>query len=532
MRFMLFTGIGRMIDDNIPCTSAVHRESIDGEWYDTLQMDVAGTIEKGRYIVYRDNQGEWHEYRVTAPDELREAGAPDCNVQAVNSVQELAFSRPITYFHETNVTLRRAVEYAVLDTRWQAGQIETDDVKTLDELTLENTDGWALLQQIASTWGLELYTTVTMEKATDQIGARTVNLVRQRGTVTGKRFEYGADLQRVRRTYTEREVYTRVIPIGKTTTDSETGVRTTVTISEVNKGRDYLEADDAQDMLTRWGVPDRTGNMVHPTIVVSYPDAENASDLYNLAKADLSTYTTPKVQYEATVDSYRNAGLKDPGSLRVGDTVQIVDTTFNPALRLEGRMSGVEEDLMGDDTQKTITLGSIIESMAERQTINTKTAETVERGKPVWDAASATASSAHDTATNVSGEVSGLTTRVTKAQSTADKAQSAADKAQSAAQSAAAALVPIGGMSDVVVKQGQFADGLSATVKVTDLPSSMVAGPPPVREQIDLWLECRPVVEDHDADESIPAGSIRVTVGSMPAQDLTVRLAALKGGGS
>lgn len=521
MRFMLFDGLGNMIDDDVHCTSAIRRESIDGEWSDSLQMDVAGTIEKGRYVVFRDHAGEWHEYRVTAPDELREDGVPSCDVQAVNSVQELAVSRPIIHFHETNVPLRRAIEYAVLDTRWQPGDIDPD-AKVMDELTVDNSDGWSMLQQIASTWGVELSTSVTMEGATDRIETRRVNAVKQRGTITGKRFEYGADLQRMRRTYTDSDVCTRIIPIGKTTTDSDTGVETRVTIEEVNDGKDYLEADDADEMLTMWGIPDRTGVTIHPTKVVSYSDAADAATLYNLAMADLKSYTTAKVNYEATVDAYRNAGVRDPEGLHVGDTVQIVDRTFNPALRLQGRVCGIEEDLLGDDTQKTVTLGSIIESLAEKQTIITQTANTVAQGKPIWDAASSTATAAHDTATNVSGEVSGLSSRVTAAQSTATAAGSAA-------KAVAAQVAMVGGMSDVTVTVADFADTLSVTKTVTDLPASMMAGPPPDRAQIDLWGDCRPVVLDHDSDETIPVGSIRVDVESIPSADLVIRLAALKG---
>lgn len=523
MHFLLFDSTGRLVDDHIDVTSAIHRESIDGEWSDSLQLDVAGTVEKGYYIAYRDDAGEWHEYRVTAPDELREDSVPACDVQALNSVTELAVTRPIVHFHETGVTLRRAVEYALLDTRWQPGELATG-LDPLDELTMDNTDGWSMLQQIASTWGLELYTSVEMA-SNDQVWTRKVNLVEQRGTITGKRFEYGADLPKMRRTCTDREVALRIIPIGKTSTDSETGVQTRVTIEEVNGGRDYLEADNAASLLQRWGVPDRTGRLVYPTKVVSYSDAADAGTLYNLAVPDMKTWGTPKVQYEATVAAFRLAGVRDPDALRVGDTVQIVDTTFNPALRLQGRVAGVEEDLLGDDTRKTITLGSIIESLAERQTINAKTAQTVAQGKPVWDASASVAGSASSAASQAVSQVTGLTGQVSSVRETAAAAQATASRA-------VAEVNAVGGMTDVVFKAAEFASSLSVVKPVTGLPVSMVAGPPDERAQIGLWGACRPVVSDHDTDPAIPVGSIRVDVETRPTADLTIRLAALKGAAS
>lgn len=521
MRFMLFDNDGRMVDDNIEARTATHKETLDDDWSDTLQMDIAGTVSKGQYIAYRDRLGKWREYRVTAPDDQREGSLPVSDVMAVNSIRELSATRWIIHFHETNVTLRRAIDYVLDGTRWLPGDIATD-TEPVAELEFTAVDGWSALKTIASTWGLELSTTIGMASTLDSIDRRRVNLLRQRGTVTGRRFEYGADLTKVRRTYAEQEVYTRIIPIGKLVKDENTGAEKPVTIEEVNDGRNYLEVSDPDVALRRWGVPDEHGTLRHTCMVVEHSDLTDPGAVMNAGIEDLKAYGTPKVEYEATVIAYKDAGIVGADSLGVGDTVQVVDTTFSPSLRLQARISGVEENLLADVSQTTLTLGSIIESMAERQTIITRTAQTVAEGKPVWDAASGAASRAQSTASQTATEVTGLTGRVTVAESTAGTALSKAEAADKA-------IAMVGGMSDVPFTVAEFSSSLTVTKQIAGLPASFMAGPPPDRGQIDLWSTCQPVVMDHDSDASIPVGSIRVSVKSKPADDLTVRLAALKG---
>ena len=533
IRFMLFDSMGVQKAPTLDLWNAVRERTIGDSWKDSFQADCAGTVDKGMYIVFEDYDG-WCEYRVTAPDDIRQDAGPSGNIQAVNSVQELDSTSMFDErgFHETGIGVRRAAEVCINGTRWYVGDLdETDEhgTRVLHDVSFDpGTGGWTALQQVAKTWGLEISTTIRMESTRDSVGQRYVNLTRHRGSTTPvSRFEYSADLKSVRRTFDAREPVTRLYAFGKTVKDEANGTESPVTVEPII-GKPYIDADPG--ILDRWGVAGPDGDRRPLIGSVSYTDIEDPGALYDKALEQMKTLSAPSVSYEAEVTDI--PGMDE--SLTIGDAVQVIDTSFTPDLRLEARAIGIKQDLVTGS--RVVTLGSIVESLAEKQTIITRTAQTVAEGKPVWDAASGIADAAHSTATDAYNEATGLSERVdsavssaTAAQTTATAAQTAATAADSTAKAAAAQVALVGGMTDVTFTVAEFGDGLSVTKAVTNLPASMVAGAPPVRAQQDLWGVCQPIVLDHDSDESIPAGSIRVDVKSKPTADLTVRLAALKG---
>ena len=540
MRFILFDRWGIPKGEIANPSEAKITRSIGDEWSDTLDITCDTGVDKGDRLLVND--GQWREYICTSPDETREQSFVS-SLHFVNSVQELQTMRYIDSYHETVVSPRRALEYVVEGTRWHVDQIATD-MDTI-ELKLERICGYDALKQVAETLGLEIDTRISVLGTGTGVERRYVSLVHHVGEYTRQRFEFGASLDSVRRTFSDQDVITRLYAFGKSATDEETGEEKPITITGV-AGKPYLDADPS--VLAEWGLPDENGGRLPAIGVVEHSDIDSVSKLYDTAVADLASLSKPKVTYEASVSTLQAAGV-DVSKLDIGDVVQVVDTCFNPPLRLEARISEYEEDLL-NEAGSTITLGSIIATVSQRQTAVNRTVEIVAAGKPVWDASASTAASAHDTATNAYNEASGLAgqiagavasansaaakansaqTTATTAQTTATEAQTTATAAQTAAAAATAQVAMVGGMTDVTFTVAEFGGALSVTKEVTGLPASMVAGAPPVRAQQDLWGVCQPIVLDHDSDETIPAGSIRVDVKSKPTADLVVRLAALKG---
>lgn len=98
---------------------------------------------------------------------------------------------------------------------------------------------------------------------------------------------------------------------------------------------------------------------------MEFPDCEDPSELLALTKAALKESVVPKVSYTADVAALQLANF-DIQQLHLGDGVQIVDTTFNPTLRLSGRVLAIEDDPTGDITSMKITLGNIVQSYTQR----------------------------------------------------------------------------------------------------------------------------------------------------------------------
>lgn len=505
MRFILFDRWGTPKGDIANPVEAVVKRGISDEWSDTLDMTCDTDVAKGDRLLVND--GDWREYICVSPEDIREdtlVSTPHFE----NSVQELQTARYIEEYHETVVTPRRALEYVLQGTRWQVDQIATD--MNAIELKLERICGYDALKQIADTLGLEIATRIKILGTGTGVEQRYVSLVHRVGDDTRQRFEYGANLTSVRRTFSDQDVITRLYVYGKSVSSGEGEDEKPITITGV-AGKPYLDADPK--ILEEWGVPDGKGGKLPAYGVIEHTDIDSVSRLYDQAVADLAELSKPRVTYEADVASLEAGGV-DTSKLDIGDLIQVVDTCFTPALRLQARIVAYDEDLL-NPANSTITLGSIIETVSRRQTQAARTTQIVTLGKPVWDAASTTATAAHDTATSVSGEVTGLSTRVEDAVKSAASAQTM--------------VRAVGGMTDITVTVAEFADKLSATKAVSGLAASMMAGPPPDRAQMSLWAACQPIILDHDTDETIPAGAIRVDVKTKPTADLIIRLAALKG---
>lgn len=407
-RFILTDGTGRQLDDHVDAWTAERRRRLDDHvWTDDLTLDITSRgVDKGRYLIASIN-GEWREWRVSSPDEIREDTRPRCDIACVDSMRELAVTRHIEHFHETSVTPRRALELVLQGTRWNVGEVP--DMEPID-LELDAMDGWAALTTIAERFALETWSTMSPNPGVTRIAGRTVHMAPRRGRTSGRRFQYRTDLRRIRRTFDATEVATRIIPLGKQVESSD-GTKNRVTIEQANNGSIWLDTED-KDLEQRWGVADANGSITPSCAIVIHDDIEDPGLLRNAGLLDLETMSRPSVTYEATVTDWLSAGLDGTG-LGPGDTVQIVDTSFNPSLRLEGRVTGIDEDLLDGPDTAVVTIGDITEGISSTRTIAVDTAATVASGKPLWDAGAANAATAVNAASTANTRVTELAAGLT-----------------------------------------------------------------------------------------------------------------------
>lgn len=136
-----------------------------------------------------------------------------------------------------------------------------------------------------------------------------------------------------------------------------------VSFTAINDGKPYL-VDESARLL--YGIRDAAGDIQHAEGEVIFNDATNPQELLRLGKQKLKEVSKPQVSYEAEVVNLGRAGF-DPDGVSVGDAVQIVDTTFNPPIRVEGRVLKIEEDLLDSVDATRITLGNISESYTQKR---------------------------------------------------------------------------------------------------------------------------------------------------------------------
>lgn len=387
MRYMIFDRWGNPLGDLPYAIKAIRTRATDGT--DTLDITTIGEINKDERIVFKDSMGRWAEYLCQSTQTARAAGMPVTVAYCTGSIAEL--SR--TYIEDKrnrNANAKACLAKALEGTRWAVGTVETGTITGMADLSFYHCTVLEAIQKTADTYGLEVQTEYQPDPTGNQIGRRIIHLVEHRGTAnTTKRFEYGKDLTQIKRDIDSGDVITRLYGWGKgieqTNDQGEAtgGYSRKISFADVNNGKPYVQDDQA---LANWGIPGPDGTRHHSEASVDFPDCEDPKELLNLTKAALKTRTTPTVSYTADVTALGQAGY-DPEGTDVGDSVQIIDTSFATPLRLEGRILQIEEDLAGSLADTKITLGNIRQSYTQRLAAQQQALDKLVSNSGAWNSA-------------------------------------------------------------------------------------------------------------------------------------------------
>ena len=387
MRYMIFDRWGNPLGDLPYVIKAIRTRATDGT--DTLDITTIGEINKDERIVFQDSMGRWAEYLCQSTQTARAAGMPVTVAYCTGSIAEL--SR--TYIEDKrnrNANAKACLAKALEGTRWTVGTVETGTRTRIADLAFYHCTVLEAVQKTADTYGLEAQTEYQPDPTGNRIGQRIIHLVEHRGQTTStKRFEYGKDLTQIKRDIDAGDVITRLYGWGKgieqTNEEGEPtgGYGRKISFADVNNGKPYIQDDQA---LANWGIVGADGTKHHSEASVDFPDCEDPKELLNLTKAALKTRTTPTVSYTADVTALGQAGY-DPEGTDVGDSVQIIDTSFATPLRLEGRILQIEEDLAGSLADTKITLGNIRQTYTQRLAAQQQALDKLVSNSGAWNSA-------------------------------------------------------------------------------------------------------------------------------------------------
>lgn len=386
---MIFDRWGNPLGDLPYAIKAIRTRATDGT--DTLDVTTIGEINKDERIVFKDSMGRWAEYVCQSTQTARAAGMPVTVAYCAGGIAEL--SR--TYIEDKrnrNANAKACLAKALEGTRWTVGTVETGTITGTADLAFYHCTVLEAVQKTADTYGLEVQTEYQPDPTGNRIGQRIIHLVEHRGTAnTTKRFEYGKDLTQIKRDIDSGDVITRLYGWGKgieqTNDQGEAtgGYSHKISFADVNNGKPYIQDDQA---LANWGIPGPDGTRHHSEASVDFPDCEDPKELLTLTKNALKTRATPVVSYTADVTALGQAGLSAEGT-DVGDSVQIIDTSFATPLRLEGRILQIEEDLAGSLADTKITLGNIRQSYTQRLAAQQQALDKLVSNSGAWNSAAA-----------------------------------------------------------------------------------------------------------------------------------------------
>lgn len=356
-----FTRFSRWGDNlgRLTVSAATHTDALDGT--DELGITCAEDLVKGDRIVWIDLQGTCHEHIVDTIDRVHDDdGAPETQAICINSVNEtwddwLDDKRP-------SGSVAVALASILADTRWEVG---TCDQGGSASRTFYHESVREGLAGIIETWGGELETLIVHDGAS--IVSRRVGVRAKRGNQSSaKRFTWTKDLVSVKRSVASDNPKTRVYGYGKGVETEGGGYGRRLTFGDINNGKDYVEDAEA---TTVWGHPDGEGGILPAVASYVNEQCEDAAQLLQETKDYLEQVKEPKVTYTASVIDLYAFGRSWEGA-GVGDDVAIIDKGFSAeGVRLHGRVSQIERDLLTGDA--TVTFGTLTDTMADMwQSVN------------------------------------------------------------------------------------------------------------------------------------------------------------------
>lgn len=350
----------------------VSTEEINGAH--TLNITTLQPLEKTNRLLVQDSMGTWHEYVVLGMDEDHEDGGVlvheyycvwSLQYDLMGTFVNNQFGAGVVPGHESVPTSPRvAMEVATEGTaRWSVGTVS---VTQYSSASFYRRSGWEALQTVTENWGGEIGVTITVDE--DGVATRAVDLLEHTGSQEAvRRFDYGFDLKKIKRTISDDIWPCRIVPLGKSVETEAGGYTRRPGIESANGGIPWLEYAPAVP-LTR--VPDGAGGWEYPTLIVKTDAVQKPAEIKAWGQAHIAEYCQPIVTYEAELAQFVRAGF-NPHGVALGDEVAIVDNTFGEeGLRLSARVVKVKQSLLNaSDVKLTIgtpkqTLGGQMNSMS------------------------------------------------------------------------------------------------------------------------------------------------------------------------
>lgn len=164
----------------------------------------------------------------------------------------------------------------------------------------------------------------------------------------------------MKRTVASENPKTRVYGYGKGVETEGGGFGRRLTFGEINGGKDYVEDAEATSI---WGHPDGDGGILPASCSYVNEQCEDAVQLLKETREYLERAKEPRVTYEASVIDLCAYGRLWEG-VGVGDDVAIIDKGFSDdGIRLRGRVSKIERDLLSGGAK--VTFGNLTDAMAD-----------------------------------------------------------------------------------------------------------------------------------------------------------------------
>lgn len=351
----------------------VHTDELNGE--DSVSITTLFPLSQGYRLLWKDEEGNYHEHVCQNPRVARELGTPIYSDVAINSICEM-FDNIVEDCSVSDRSVRKIFEQITSYTRF-TGYCEVDATVPIATYFSQK-NARECIRELLKFAGGELKTHIKTNEY--GVASRECSIVKNRGNQNGhKRFTYGKDLLKVERTehagvITACYGYGKKAPIEKRVLTKngdpvyyevppEKMERKKLTFASVNDGKSYVVDEDA---LKTYGLSSpKDGERRNIFGVYENSNIDDPSELKKETLKYLHAHSKPRVSYSVDVVDLASYGREWEG-VGVGDSVDIVDTCFNPTLRAHGRVTKIVRDYITKTAN--VTLGNIAQTLTDTYT--------------------------------------------------------------------------------------------------------------------------------------------------------------------
>ena len=235
--------------------------------------------------------------------------------------------------------VKKFLEAILQDTEWNVGFVDMS-LSNVFDLELETASVYSLLQNNIKKYDAEIR--FRCEIVNGRISKKFIDVFRTRGKVSGKRFEFGKNVESISRQIDSSELFTALIGEGKNGLNFSD-----ISLEDVpNKpeGQDFVFDQEAYNRYNQ--------NGYHLMGVFKY-ETESKEELLRETYKKLQECKNPKIKYTVNVSLLG-------GDVEVGETVNIIDRFFEPPLLLQARVSKLEKSL-SDNSNVRCELSNFVE---------------------------------------------------------------------------------------------------------------------------------------------------------------------------
>ena len=331
----------RMLPTN-RCDFSVQELNLNGIYILNFDINVKDLwiMEDIEYIIHKDieNKENFYMYKIISDGNNKDRLEFKAIYIAMDELESYSY---ITDRKPKNVKVSQAVNIVITNTRWELGEIDDSVVKSLNFYYCSPLKA---ITKIIDTYNVEIDFRLKAEK--NRIVKRLIDVKKQVGKFTGKRFFYGTNALEVIKETNNGSIYTKFIPRGRGEEVGD-GFGRRIDIKDIvwskskgdpidkPKGQEYIEFED---MTALYGHSDGTPR----STIVPFENIDDPNELIKAAYNYGLVNSRPQISYKSDVERI--------GRINLGDGVLIIRKDLN--IRYVARVYKIIKDLKNPNKTK------------------------------------------------------------------------------------------------------------------------------------------------------------------------------------